>query len=106
QMIRNMQAAVLAHLVLVDNPPHHPQGDFSLERDLVRAGVGNLLTFSGIGVYRATLFEPVVAGTRAALAPLLRAQMPSGGISGEHHRGQWDDIGTPQRLDALDARLR
>jgi MurNAc alpha-1-phosphate uridylyltransferase len=106
EAIGQMQAATLARLVLVDNPPHHPQGDFSLEQNLVRAGAGNLLTFSGIGVYRGTLFEPVVPGTREALAPLLRAQMPSGRIAGEHHRGEWDDIGTPQRLDALDARLR
>jgi N-acetyl-alpha-D-muramate 1-phosphate uridylyltransferase len=106
QAIGQMQAATLARLVLVDNPPHHPQGDFYLEQDLVRTGAGNLLTFSGIGVYRAALFDPVVPGTREALAPLLRAQMPSGRIAGEHHPGQWDDIGTPQRLDALDTRLR
>ena len=106
QALRRMQATTLAHLVLVDNPPHHPQGDFALEDNLVRAGVGNLLTFSGVGAYRAALFDPVIAGSKHALAPLLREQMAVGRIAGEHHRGAWDDIGTPQRLSDLDARLR
>lgn len=104
--ILQMHAATLAHLVLVDNPPHHPQGDFSLEGGLVRAGSAGLLTFSGIGVYRAALFAPVAPGSKHALAPLLRAQMALGKISGEHFREEWDDIGTPQRLADLEARLR
>jgi N-acetyl-alpha-D-muramate 1-phosphate uridylyltransferase len=104
--IRQMQAATLAHLVLVDNPPHHPQGDFSLEDGLVRAGAGALLTFSGLGVYRSKLFEPVTPGSRHALAPLLRAQMAAGSVTGEYYRGEWDDIGTPQRLADLEARLQ
>ncbi len=106
EAIRQMQAATLAHLVLVDNPPHHPQGDFSLEQGLVRAGAGNLLTFSGLGVYRSKLFEPVTPGSRHALAPLLRAQMAAGSVTGEYYNGEWDDIGTPQRLADLEARLR
>ena len=104
--ILQMQAATLAHLVLVDNPPHHPQGDFSLEGGLVCAGSADLLTFSGIGVYRAALFAPIAPGSKQALAPLLRAQMVLGKITGEHFRGEWDDIGTPQRLADLEARLR
>ncbi|HKB84217.1 MAG TPA: nucleotidyltransferase family protein [Burkholderiales bacterium] len=104
--IRKMHAATLAHLVLVDNPPHHPEGDFSLEGNLVRAGAKDLLTFSGIGAYRATLFDTVAPGSKYPLAPLLRGQMIPGRITGEHFRGEWDDIGTPQRLATLDARLR
>jgi MurNAc alpha-1-phosphate uridylyltransferase len=104
--MRQMQAATLAHLVLVDNPPHHPQGDFFLEGGLVRARTEGLLTFSGIGAYRAALFDPVVPGSKHALAPLLRGQMALGSIAGEHYRGEWDDIGTPQRLADLEARLR
>jgi MurNAc alpha-1-phosphate uridylyltransferase len=104
--IRQMQAATLAHLVLVDNPPHHPRGDFSLEGNLVRAGDRDLLTFSGIGIYRAALFAPVALGNSHPLAPLLRAQMAPGKITGEHFRGEWDDIGTPQRLADLEARLK
>jgi MurNAc alpha-1-phosphate uridylyltransferase len=104
--IRQMPAATLAHLVLVDNPPHHPAGDFSLEGNLVRAGTKDRLTFSGIGAYRAALFDPVAPGARYPLAPLLREQMTLGRITGEHFRGEWDDIGTPQRLADLQARLR
>lgn len=96
----------LAHLVLVDNPPHHPQGDFRLEGELVHADGSPALTFSGLGAYRAELFEAVAAGTRHALAPLLREQMQSGKITGEHFCGMWSDVGTPQRLADLDARLR
>jgi MurNAc alpha-1-phosphate uridylyltransferase len=106
EAVRQMQTTTLAHLVLVDNPPHHPEGDFSLEGNVVRAGAETLLTFSGIGAYRARLFDPVMPGSRHALAPLLREQMTPGRITGEHHRGEWDDIGTPQRLADLEARLR
>jgi len=106
QAMRKMHSASLAHLVLVDNPPHHPAGDFSLEAGLVRAGARELLTFSGIGAYRTELFQPVAAGSKHALAPLLRAQMGAGKITGEHFRGEWDDIGTPQRLAELETRLR
>lgn len=106
EALRNMQAATLAHLVLVDNPAHHPEGDFSLKGNRVYAGGKKLLTFSGIGVYRAALFNPVAAGTRHPLAPLLREQMVLGKVTGEHFLGEWDDVGTPQRLADLEARLR
>ena len=106
EAVRQMQAATLAHVVLVNNPPHHPAGDFSLDGDLVRAGAKDLLTFSGIGAYRAALFDPVAPGSKHSLAPLLRSQMALGKITGEHFRGEWDDIGTPQRLSDLDTRLR
>jgi MurNAc alpha-1-phosphate uridylyltransferase len=96
--------AGLAHLVLVDNPPQHPQGDFALDHDRVRADNGARLTFSGIGVYRRELFLGCVPG-RFPLAPLLRAAMPRGEVSGEHYTGQWRDIGTPERLDELDRLL-
>ena len=104
--LRTMPASILAHLVLVDNPPHHPQGDFALDGGLIRERGNSLLTFSGLGVYRAALFGEIAHGTRHALAPLLRSRMALGGISGEHYRGEWDDIGTPSRLADLDLRLR
>ena len=94
----------LAHLVLVPNPPHHPRGDFVLEGDRVTDGEGARLTFSGIGVYHPRLF----AGCRPGafpLAPLLRAAMARGEVSGECHTGLWIDVGTPERLAALEARL-
>lgn len=103
--IATLDSAMLAHLVLVDNPPQHPDGDFGLEGGLVRGDAHTRLTFSGLGVYRSALFDPVAPGSRHALAPLLRAQMQQGRVAGEHFSGEWDDIGTPQRLAMLEARL-
>lgn len=101
-----LPADALAHLVLVDNPPHHPSGDFALvERRVANAGP-TMLTFSGIGVYRPELFAGVAPGTRAQLATLVRRAAADGRVSGEHFRGDWRDIGTPERLAALDAELR
>ena len=91
----------LAHLVLVDNPPHHPAGDFVLRDGRVLADEGPRLTFSGIGVYHPALFAGC-AGGAFPLAPLLRSAMAHDWVSGEHHRGRWLDIGTPARLQALD----
>jgi MurNAc alpha-1-phosphate uridylyltransferase len=91
----------LAHLVLVENPPHHRQGDFSLIGDRVGVEGGPKWTFSGIGLYRPQLFEGVVSGAKAQLAPLLRAAMAQLRVSGELHRGLWHDVGTPERLVAL-----
>lgn len=95
----------LAHLVLVDNPDHNRSGDFVLNEASVRSdGEGERLTFSGIGIYSPTLF----AGCRAGafpLAPLLRTAMAKGQVSGEHYRGYWCDIGTPERLQAINQRL-
>lgn len=107
-----------AHLVLVDNPDHNLAGDFALHDDGHVASDGaTKLTFAGIGVYRPSLLEGwrEVIGDAAGvdetpprfrLAPLLRAAMSRGGVTGEHHRGDWTDVGTPQRLAELDARLR
>ena len=115
-----------AHLVLVDNPPQHPDGDFvlgadgRLHDDGALGGDGRLrddsrprLTFSGIGVYRPSLFDGwrevigAAEGTerqppRFKLAPLLRSAISAGRVSGERHRGRWTDVGTPQRLAELD----
>jgi MurNAc alpha-1-phosphate uridylyltransferase len=63
------------------------------------------LTFSGIGVYSPALFAGVVRGARCQLAALLVPEMARGGVSGEHHQGLWMDIGTPERLAALDRML-
>jgi MurNAc alpha-1-phosphate uridylyltransferase len=92
----------LAHLVLVPNPPHHPQGDFTLDQGLVSAQGEARLTFSGVGVYHPALFEGCEAGA-FPLAPLLRQAMREGRVSGEVYEGQWLDIGTPQRLQQAQA---
>ncbi|HLY97421.1 MAG TPA: nucleotidyltransferase family protein [Sideroxyarcus sp.] len=94
-----------AHLVLVDNPAHHPNGDFGLHATQV-TDTAPKLTFSGIGLYRPELFAHIARGTKAPLAPLLREQIALGKVSGEHHRGVWIDVGTPQRLEELDRQLR
>jgi MurNAc alpha-1-phosphate uridylyltransferase len=95
----------MAHLVLVNNPPHHPSGDFALDADGQLRGEGVMqLTFSGIGIYRHALFRGCKPG-KFPLAPLLRAAMARGEVTGEHYRGRWHDIGTPDRLAALDREL-
>jgi len=97
---------MLAHLVLVDNPPQHLAGDFTLIQQKVGIGGTARLTFSGIGIYRPELFAGIVRGQPAKLAPLLHETIDAGRISGEHHLGRWVDVGTPERLSALDAELR
>ncbi len=91
----------LAHLVLVDNPAHHPQGDFDLVAGKVGAGQGQRLTFSGIAVYRPALFVACAPG-KFPLAPLLREAANGGQVSGEYFQGTWVDVGTPARLRELD----
>jgi len=104
QRLREPQG--LAHLVLVNNPEHHPEGDFGLDScGYVRDNAPAKLTFSGIGVYHPDLFRELPDG-EARLAPLLRAAMHHDGVTGEHFAGSWWDIGTPQRLQQLDAFLR
>jgi len=94
------QLTGLAHLVLVTNPQHHPQGDFHLSEQGVNAEDQPRLTFSGIGVYRPELFRHCQAGS-FSLVPLLKQAMMTRQVSGEHYLGHWFDIGTPQRLTQL-----
>lgn len=97
----------LAWLALVPNPPHHAAGDFSLRNGLVHLEPGApRFTFSGIGVYAPQLFAGIPRGTTAKLAPLLRKTIAAGQVGGELHEGRWVDVGTPERLAALDAELR
>jgi N-acetyl-alpha-D-muramate 1-phosphate uridylyltransferase len=95
----------VAHLVLVDNPEHNPQGDFALMGAQARSDGPARLTFTGIGLYHPTLFAGVVPGERARLAPLLRAAMDRGSVSAERYDGLWIDVGTPERLAHLDRLL-
>lgn len=107
-----------AHLVLVDNPAHNPDGDFVLQAGRVhdRDQSGTCLTFAGIGLYRPAILDDwrAIIGNadgvdarppRFKLAPLLRAAMRRGAVTGQHHAGAWTDVGTPARLQALNREL-
>ncbi len=95
-----------AHLVLTNNPEWHPEGDFALspEGQVFEDGESKL-TFSGISVLSPELFEDIDADA-FALAPLLREAMSTGRVCGSRLQGYWEDVGTPDRLQALDQRLR
>ena len=96
----------LAHLVMVDNPAHHADGDFHLtETGRVRDIGSPRLTFSGVGVYDHGLFAACRPGA-FPLAPLLREAMLHDRVSGELHTGQWIDVGTPQRLADIEQLMR
>ena len=117
--LRDFRAApnsILARLVLVDNPPHRPAGDFVLRADGGVATLGTAatatavkgaraLTFSGIGVYRPRLFADIADGQTIGLAAVLQKAIANGAVAGEYHRGLWADIGAPSRLAAARARF-
>lgn len=92
----------LAHLVMVANPAHHPLGDFSLDSGGLLSEQGEAkLTFSGIGLYRPEMFAGLPVGQALKLRPLFNEAMKRQRISGEHYRGVWRDIGTPQALGVI-----
>lgn len=95
----------LAHLVLIDNPPQHPQGDFVFESGMIKPEGNTKLTFSGIGVYHPALFAELKRGEPAKLAPLLKQAIADNKATAEHFKGIWHDIGTPERLMALNQQL-
>jgi MurNAc alpha-1-phosphate uridylyltransferase len=94
----------LAHLIMVDNPDHNPRGDFCLDGRLLRERGGVLLTYSGVGVLDPRLFEHE-GETSFSLVRLLKQAMQASQVSGEHYAGRWVDVGTPERLDRLNAML-
>jgi N-acetyl-alpha-D-muramate 1-phosphate uridylyltransferase len=94
-----------AHLVLVANPPHNVRGDFGLDGDRVVSRDTDRFTYSGVGVFRPEFFHDCSAG-RFPLLPLLNRAIAARRLRGELHRGAWSDVGTAERLAALDARLR
>ena len=96
-----LNAPNLAHLVMVNNPPQHPDGDFVLRSGKVTEQGKNKLTFSGVGVYHPNLFASVPKGAAAKLASLLKLAMKDGLVTGMPYHGVWCDIGTPERLQQL-----
>lgn len=92
----------LAHLILVANPEHNPEGDFAIHKNKVSNDTKRRFTFSGIGYYSAKLFEGLEC-KKTALAPLLREAVKEGKVSGTLYEGKWYDIGTPQRLKEINA---
>lgn len=102
---REPLGAGLAHLVLVPNPPHHPRGDFSLEAGRVGNASGTRYTYAGIALMSPAMVDGIDPGSRAPLAPLLRAAAERGLITGTLYQGTWQDVGTVERLAALDALL-
>ena len=95
----------LAHLLMVDNPPQHPQGDFAIVDGRLSESGATKLTFSGVGVYHPSLFASVGRGQAAKLAPLLREAMAKQLATASYYDGVWHDIGTPERLHNLDQQL-
>lgn len=113
---RERMSGEQAHLIMIDNPVHHPQGDFILEAGTLYtdsqgnfsqgmvssggAGEQKKLTYSGMGVYHPSLFDECEPGV-FPLAPLLRKAMEKGKVTGEYYAGKWNDVGTPERLAEL-----
>lgn len=102
QLVKGMSGK--AHLVLVGNPSHHLQGDFHLAGHQVLAEGQPRLTYSGIGVYDPAMFRHCKQ-RKFPLAPLLRAAMVDGLVSGEYYKGEWSDIGTLERLQSLEQKI-
>ena len=99
--------ATTAHLVMVPNPAHHNNGDFSLDGERVIPANGEqTFTYSGIAVFTPAFFAAVKPGSVMKLRPLLDAAIAAGTLTGERHSGRWVDVGTPQRLAELDQELR
>lgn len=100
-----LAADAVCHLVLVDNPPHNPGGDFGLDtNDRLTSSANEKWTFSGIGIYRPDMFAGLSTAKRA-LKPLFDKAIAAGRISGQLYHGDWSDIGTIERLQDLEQQL-
>jgi N-acetyl-alpha-D-muramate 1-phosphate uridylyltransferase len=103
--ILTLEEGADARLLLAPNPPHHPRGDFGLEGDFVVEREADRFTYTGIGMYRPELFAGCAPG-KFPLLPLLKRAIAARRLRGEVYRGEWLDIGSPERLAWLDARER
>jgi MurNAc alpha-1-phosphate uridylyltransferase len=98
-------AAARVHLVMVRNPPYHPNGDFALENGrIVREGPQRL-TYANIGIYDTALFRELPRGVKLRMLPLYHAWIDRGLVTGERFDGRWANVGTPEELSALDREL-
>lgn len=100
-LLSDLNISGLAHLLMVPNPEFHPDGDFALNDGLITQGENQRYTFSGISILHPGLFKGCEAGV-FKLAPLLKAAMDNGEVTGQLYDGPWIDVGTPQRLQDVD----
>jgi len=101
----DIRSGALARIVLVPNPTQHPRGDFGLQGDQVVESETERFTYSGVGLYRPELFDGCTPG-KFPLLPLLKRAIAAGQLRGELHRGEWNDVGTAERLFELDKRVK
>jgi MurNAc alpha-1-phosphate uridylyltransferase len=99
-----LKPGIQAHIILVDNPEHNQQGDFSLQDKQIRTSGKTMYTYSGIGIYSADFFAEQDPGF-APLAPIIKSKSKDGLISGQYYDGQWADVGTIERLQELEQQL-
>ena len=104
--MRDPGTAPRVHLVMVPNPPYHPEGDFALVADRIEERADERLTFGNIGVYDSALFRELPRGVKLKMLPLFREWIARRIVSGERYDGPWVNVGTPADLAALDAFLR
>lgn len=103
-LFHQMLSPGAAHLLLVDNPAHNPDGDFSLRQGRVAGAGKDSLTYAGIGLYDPRFFDGYAPGKRPLL-PLLEHAIAERRLYAQHYRGRWTDVGTPSRLEQLEREL-
>ncbi len=102
--LAELETHTQAHLVLVNNPEHNKKGDFSLQGGLIKNSGDPMYTFSGIGIYCAAFFAELKTGA-LPLAPIIRSKCEQGLVSGQYYNGKWTDVGSIERLQALEKQL-
>ena len=100
----NLKESSQAHLLLVNNPEHNQNGDFSIEKGLIKNVGETMYTYSGIGIYSAVFFAEQQTGS-APLAPIIRDKCQKDLVSGQLYDGLWTDVGTTERLQTLEEQL-
>lgn len=93
-----------AHLVLVDNPEHHPQGDFALNNGYLQNSGSPMYTYAGIGIYSREFFSGQLP-EKNPLAPIIREKIKTKQVTGNIYHGRWTDVGTIERLQTLNDSL-